>query len=343
MSVTNPMALLYRRLSRVGLTRQFVRCTALPKWWDDEIADSPAGYAEGLLLLSRHLGLDLATLQDESTSLALRYFGPCKFKKTTGVTDDELALARAMATRAAQLAAAAMTTPLRPVPASAAEVRQHILDRGESWVGLDALVDYCWSVGIPVLHLSQFPPRIKKMHGLAAKVSGRPAIILCRNQKYTAWLLFILAHELGHLIKGHVADDGVLLDERVEEDNNLDAEETEANAFAVELLTGDARCRFHAGGHWPNASNLAQEARSIGRQSRIDPGHIVLNYAHAMGKDFFAVANATLNLLEPKADAVGLIRGHMAARLDWSNLPEDSCEFLMRITQIEQHHEDLPR
>ncbi len=336
------MAALYRRLSRVGLTRQFVRSTALPGWWDDEIADSPSGYAEGLLLLSRHLGLELATLQDESASLALRHFGPCKFKRTTNVTDDELALARAMATRAAQLAGAAMTKAMKTLPACAAEVRQQILDRGKPWVSLDALVDYCWSVGVPVLHLSRFPPKIKKMHGLAAKVNGRPVIVLSRNQKHTAWLLFILAHELGHIVKGHISDNGVLLDERVEEDNDLDAEEAEANAFAIELLTGKPRCRFQAVGRWPSAEELAQDARSIGGQNRIDPGHIVLNYGHAMGKDFFAVANAALNLLEPKADAVGLICSYMAARLDWSNLPEDSCEFLMRITRAERHHVDLP-
>lgn len=58
------MKTLYRRLNEVGLTGDFVRKTALPSWWEDEIATNPAGYAQGLLLLSRHLGLDLQSLQE---------------------------------------------------------------------------------------------------------------------------------------------------------------------------------------------------------------------------------------------------------------------------------------
>ena len=64
----------------------------------------------------------------------------------------------------------------------------------------------------------------------------------------------------------------------------------------------------------------------------IDPGHVVLNFAHSMGRDFFGVANAALSRSNPDADAVAFIRGVMADRLDWSNLPEDSSEFLMRVT-----------
>ena len=43
------MITLYQRLSAVGLTRRFVRETALPSWWEDEIAANAAGYAQGLL------------------------------------------------------------------------------------------------------------------------------------------------------------------------------------------------------------------------------------------------------------------------------------------------------
>jgi hypothetical protein len=57
----NPMKTLYQRLAAVGLTRRFVRETALPSWWEDEIAANAAGYAQGLLLISRHLGLELAS------------------------------------------------------------------------------------------------------------------------------------------------------------------------------------------------------------------------------------------------------------------------------------------
>ena len=70
-------------------------------------------------------------------------------------------------------------------------------------------------------------------------------------------------------------------------------------------------------------------AKFIGKEMRIDPGHLVLNYAHAMGERFWPVAIAALKLLEPKRDALKIVRAKMAEHLDWSKLPEDSSEFLM--------------
>jgi hypothetical protein len=328
----NPIKKLYGRLSEVGLTRTFVKKTALPSWWDDEVATNPSGYSQGLLLLSRHLGLDLASLQSENEPIRLRDFGTCKFKKRADVTEDDLALSRVLATRAAQLAASAVSTPAEMIPISAGEIRQQILGDDAPWVGLNELLHYCWSIGLPVLHLDHFPKSAKRPDGFAARVNGRSVIVLCRHAKYSAWLLFILAHELGHLALGHVPDEGTLIDQGIDEDST-DVEEQQANAFAIELLTGRSGRQFNAAGRWPNAEGLAKSAMEIGRRSMIDPGHVVLNYAHSMGPSFFPVGQAALKFLEPHGDAVATVRARMAANLDWSRLPEDSSEFLMRVTQ----------
>ena len=331
----NPIKKLYQRLSDVGLTRAFVKKTALPSWWDDEVAANPSGYAQGLLLLSRHLGLDLASLQLEDEPIRLRDFGTCKFKKRSDVSEDDLALARVLATRAAQLAASAVSTPAVAIPVNASDIRQQILGDDAPWVGLDELLRYCWSIGLPVLHLDHFPKNVKRPDGFAARVNGRPVIVLCRHAKYSAWLLFILAHELGHLALGHVPDEGPLIDQGLDEDS-VDVEEQQANAFAIELLTGHRIRRIIAAGRWPNAEGLARLAQELGRQAMIDPGHVVLNYAHSMEGSFFPVSNAALKLLEPNADAVAKVRTKMAENLDWSRLPEDSSEFLMKVTQQSQ-------
>jgi hypothetical protein len=332
MPSANPMSQLYGRLRRVGLTKPYVRDLAFPTWWDDEIASNPAGYAQGLLFLSRHLGLDLKSLQDSSAPVRLRDFGQCKFKKRDDVSEDELAMCRMMATRIAQLAAEAVENPPGDLPANPAEIRQTILDNGAPWVGLTELLDYCWSLGIPVLHLDHFPKNFRRPDGFAARVKGRPVIVLCVRKKHPAWQLFILAHEIGHIALGHLVGDGTIIDDKVSEDSQ-DGEEIEANTFATELLTGSSIGRFRALGRWPNAQALADDASQIGRQKMIDPGHIVLNYAYSMGTDFFAVGNAALTLLEPNADAVKTIRAKLAERLDWSRLPDETCEFLMRVTR----------
>jgi hypothetical protein len=153
-----------------------------------------------------------------------------------------------------------------------------------------------------------------------------------RREKHAAWLLFILAHELGHIALGHIPENGVLLDDRVEE-SSRDSEERDANAFAITLLTGRPDKKYVASDRWLNAHELAEASKKTGRQQMVDPGHVALNYAHSMGKEFFPVGRAALNLLEPNANAIAVVRERMAECMDWSRLPEDSSEFLSRVTQ----------
>jgi hypothetical protein len=336
---TNPMADLYRRLGAVGLTKPMVHRYILPDWWNDQVAKNPAGYAEGISFISRHLGLDLASLRDSGRLITYRESGICKFKKSKNATEDQLQMARSLATRVAHLVNAATPESCAPLPASATQMRQEILGQGHPWVSLRNLVDYCWSLGVPVVHLTSFL-KSKRPDGLAVRVRGRPIVVLCKKVRATAWLLFILAHELGHIALGHIPEDGALVDENVNT-NEPDTEEDEANSFAIELLTGTKDCSFHSASRWPNAQRLAKRALEIGRELKIDPGHVVLNYAHTMGGEFFPVANAALSLLEPKKEALGIVRQKLAEHLDWSSLPEDSSEFLMRVTQAE-NKSDLP-
>lgn len=325
------MTQLYRQLGTVGFPRKYLRDIVLPSWWEDEIAYNPAGYAEGLMILSQNLGLDLSSMQNEAVPAGLRNLGPCKFKKIGNTTDEEFILSRVLATRAIELITSAVPAPVRSLPPSASTIRELILREGAAWIDLSALLDYCWSVGLPVLHVSAFPPKAKKMDGMASTKNGHYGVVLCRNAKHTAWLLFILAHELGHIVRGHVTKDGVLIDQEVDRTRSTDSEEQAANTFALELLSGHPMLEVIPVGDKPNARSLAHTALNAGTHERIDPGHLVLNCAYQMGGNFFAVANAALNLLEPHADAVGLVRSKMLAHLDKTKLPEDTYEFILRV------------
>ena len=171
-----------------------------------------------------------------------------------------------MATRAAQLVNIAVAeAPLAP-PKSASQIRREILGHGESWVSFSNLIDYCWALGIPVIHLMTCPTA-NRPDGLRPRIKGRPVIVLCRNSRSSAWLLFILAHELAHIALGHIDDDGMLIDENVKR-NIQDTEETEANRFAEEVLSGDAESGFRTSGSWPNAIQLAE--RQVYRQRNAD-------------------------------------------------------------------------
>jgi hypothetical protein len=310
----DPMTSLYDRLGSLGFPRRYLREVVLPDWWDDEVAHNPAGYSQGLLVLSRNLGLDLSSLQNGTVPLGLRNLGPCKFKKTVSKRDEELTVARIVATRVAGLAAAAAPKPGMAFSNSAAAIRKAILSGRPNWIGLAELVDYCWSVGVSVLHVTTFPDGARKMDGMAWVQSGHKAIVLCKNCKHSAWLLFILAHELGHIVLGHLGNDGTLLDEEVNQQDS-DQEEQEANAFALELLTGIPTCEIVPAGEGVGARSLVTSALELGMAERIDPGHIVLNCAHHAKGSYFALANAALNLLEPKGDAPDVIHKRMLAHL----------------------------
>jgi Zn-dependent peptidase ImmA (M78 family) len=313
------------------LPRKYVQTTAFPDWWDDEIARNQSGLAQAILFLARHLGIDPKTLLSETEKAALRALPACRFKKRSDATEDHVELATSIAASASKLAACAMSDiPLQSVE-SAASIRRTVLETGAPWVGLEELLDFCWVSGIAVLHLDHFPEGSRRPDGFATKVGNRPVIVICRHASHASKLLFILAHELGHLALGHVEDDGAIVDVKVKPEST-DKDEEAANRFAIELLTGSPKTAFRASGRWPNAHQLALEAQRIGRLQKIDPGHVALNYGFSMSKSFFAVATAALNLLYPKDTPIPLLRKKMAENLDWSKLPEDSSEFLMRVT-----------
>ncbi len=132
----------------------------------------------------------------------------------------------------------------------------------------------------------------------------------------------------------------MLVDELVDR-SSRDKEEKAANAFALELLTGNSELRVLPMGPRRSARVLARAALQAGVHEQIDPGHIILNCAYQMGSDFFALANAALTHLEPHADAVVMVRPRMIAHLDKTKLPEDIYEFILRVSQT-GHNRDLP-
>lgn len=320
---------LHRRLSSAGLNRKFIQSVVLPEWWDAEETGPVHAFRTMVGYISRHLGFSEKLLEDAAAAIAPGD-AACKLKLRKGASEEDLRWPLHIAAQAAYLACEAI--PVDPIsfPESASAVRNEILKGGSEYVDLDSLLEFCWSRAVPVLHVSRYPANCKKMDGLAANVEGRPAVVISKNAKYSAWLLFILAHELGHIACDHVASGSVLLDDKVERDST-DAEEQEANAFAVELLTGRPDTVYRPRGNRLTAPALADAARREGEKRRVDPGVVALNYA--WGQQFFAVGNAALKCIEPDADAPGLIRKRMLDYLEWDELPEETAQFLLRITQ----------
>ena len=322
---SNPMAALYQRLANVGFNRPFIKKIVLPEWWDDEIAETPAGYSQGVGLVARHLGLDVRTLYGDADAIAYYDLGPKRFKKSLNVSEDDLTRAVCLAMRVAELAGYATPTPVTGPPASAQKLRETLLSRNPACVNLETLVDYCWECGIPVLHLSQFPSKTKKMQGLVVQIEGRPVIVLSDNHKSPAWIAFLLAHELGHVGRGHLHESEPHVDENIATIDDTQ-EEQEATAYAVEVLTGDPNIQFTGK---VTAAQLEAKAVSHGKATQIDPAAIVLNYGKTT--DNWSPAMTALKCIEGTSNGRSLICKRLAEALHWESLPEESQEFLRRI------------
>jgi hypothetical protein len=318
---------LYARLERAGLNRKFIREVLLPDWWDDAIAEHPTGYAEARLRIARALGLSLRQLDSEDplremlSETRLR----CKTRRDTEL--DSIRWTIALAKRAAELAARATPKPYEPLPETASQIRDAILQEHQ-WVSLDNLSVYCWQHGIPVIPLKSKPRRSKRVDGLIVRVGERPVIVLACGYRYSARLLFIVAHELGHWARGHLSDQSILAEESIAREGESH-EEAEANWFAVELLTGKPDKAYWAPRSL-TAAQLAEGARMAGRRDKVDPGVVALNYAWNQGT--WEVGMGALKILEPEPKGMLLLQQRMLESLEWSRLHEEDAQLLLRLT-----------
>jgi Zn-dependent peptidase ImmA (M78 family) len=283
---------------------------------------------EAISYIAKHLGIPLSDLRDPDNSLAPQNAASARFKLREGVNVDDVTWARALAIRAAEITASATDRPCEYTSTvNSGLVRQQILDSGEPWINLSNLIDFCWNAGIPVIHLPDVPGN--KMDGMAIRADDRPVIVLSLNKKHEAWLLFILAHELGHILRSHLDEDEAWVDEEFDL-GATENHEREANSFAVELITGDPDTEASAG-YYPKAHELAKNATQLGKEHNIDPGALILNFAYHESGNVWPLASAALNKLESAPDAPSLIRSKVDSNLNWDLLPKESADFLRRL------------
>lgn len=293
MTAKNPMQPLYDKLAALGVKKPLVK-QLLPDWWDDDVAASPAGFQSAAMRLARLFSLRFSSLAGEGPAeFALT---PRCFKRQNHIDIDRLDLASSLAFLACRLTLRAFERPFTSESLSAADLRERLLERGNPWVDFQGLVDLCWELGIPVVFAPSLPS--PKMQGLALKIEGRPAIVLTSGRKY-GYLVFDLAHELGHIILGHVSDKSWVIDQKIdahakdEDAQSIDIE-LEANRFALELLTDNPHTQFSSRFRL-TGEQLAHQSLVYGRKNKIDPMHIALNYAYS--KNMMAVGNIAINNL----------------------------------------------
>lgn len=325
MTATNShMKSLYSKLQTVGYNPKYIH-SLLPDWWDDEIAETPAGLQQASLILGQTFGVRAESLWTANAEPELNLPQGIRFKHRENIIADDLTVACAVARSLANIVLKVF--PAKPLPAfypDASELRKHLLI-GKKWITFEDVLTHCLDFGIPVIHLHHLPKKVKKMEGLAFEQSGRPVIMLTQNRPH-GFALFDLAHELGHITLGHVTDERSIVDQKIDAEAD-DEDERAANRFAMELLTGDPECKIVPRGRNLTGDELATAAMLYGEKNQIDPLHIVLNYAYS--KKHWGAAIIAIKLIAKNTPTdQEILQAALLQSLVLDNLKEDDYALL---------------
>jgi hypothetical protein len=202
------------------------------------------------------------------------------------------------------------------------------------YADLAGLVSTCWALGIPVVQLRVFPLEAKKMHAMVVHSDHRFAILLGHNARFPAQLAFTLAHELGHVMLGHLGNAPALID--VEDPATAverDEQEASADAYALSVLTGSADPVIKTDIDNFNAPTLAKAVRNAAPLYRIDPGTLALCLAHR--RRAWPVAMSALGFLYPSLGPIWHeINSVARQQLQWAALSEDSANYLRQVLEL---------
>jgi len=318
---------LRRELREAGIANAAINAV-WPEWWSAEANDSLSATTELTFTVARRLGLSPRALFDGSPQFL--WHDSTKFKNLGTTTDREQAILASFGTSVGRCALNATPSSDFPPITHAQTIRDAILKEAR-FVDLTELLKFCWQTGIPVIQLRVFPLKQKHMQAMTVKVKGRYAILLGYESAYYARVAYILAHEIGHILLGHLENSDSLLDiDDPLRANDLDAEELEAERAAFVLLTGRDNPQVLADTQSYTATRLAGAAITAADQVQIEPGILALCLGHATGK--WPQTFGALKILSRGGQPVGDQINQLAAnQFSWQELSPANREYLAQV------------
>lgn len=318
---------LRRGLRKAGLSNQVIEA-AWPSWWSDDLASDPSGRAELRFALARKLGVSPQGLLGERVEFI--WNDEAKFKH---LSSEDAAQRAALASFGVAIGRLLIRgTPRgRALDGFDAHILREAMLASQQYVDLSGLLSLCWGVGIPVIHLRVFPLEAKSMHAMVVKVDERYAVLLGREASYPAPVAFTLAHELGHVVQGHLSEALALVDLKDPATaTDSDDQEREADEFALSLLTGRPDPQITTSISNFNAPTLANAVMKSAAQNRIEPGTLALCLAHRSGA--WSRAMAALKFIYNNQSQIGReINAFANTQIDWSEIGSESSEYLGRV------------
>lgn len=318
---------LRRRLRQAGLSDPAINA-AWPAWWSDAATVSRSARVELRFALARNLGLSPKSLLGDRVEFVWK--DEARFKHLLVKGGEQQSILTSFCITVGRLVLRA--SPERgPVVGISAEGLRGAVLRSRPFVDLVGLLASCWGLGIPVVHLRVFPLPAKSMHATVVTSGGRYAVLLGRDSNYPAPVAFTLAHELGHVVLGHldgslalvdVDDPAIAVDE--------DAEESAADKFALTLLTGmpqpDIRTNIDRFG----PRQLAAAAMEAGPDQGIEPGTLALCLAYRTNR-WAAALGALRHIYAGRRPVWREVNGIAAGQLEWGALGDAGADYLRNL------------
>lgn len=324
----------YAQLRVRGYPRAFIE-KLLPDWWDNSLLRTSAGSLQFALILRQRLGLDVSFA--DSGDIDIRGSETQRrYKHRVDTATSELEVAANLGLALAQLSSFATSQPYAALPANPIALREIIVrTSGRPLVDFDGLLQTLWAHGIPVAFLDDLPKNRKRLTGMAATLAGRPVIILGLKHQQRARQLFVLAHELAHVLCGHVSEGGMLIDEDLPNVSDaitsvnarVDDEESQADQFALSTIRNGASARSVLLGEHHSPATLAAAAHIKGEELGIDPGHLILSFARERSE--WMMANQAMGFFPNTGGALDLIRDAFLANTDMERLSEENRDYLL--------------
>lgn len=318
-----------RRAQSAGLTKEFVTKRILPSESanganDDVAALSAAG------LLNRIFGWAPAALFGDAPLPAYGVaLAGARFKLPVNAA---ARATEAYATYAHYVAGLVLrATPslvASQVPTDAGEVRAALAARGE--ISFATALDYAWSLGIPVLPLSD----PGAFHGSTWRIGGRNVIVLKQSARLESRWLHDILHELRHAAEEPEAKDLAFIDyESLAKENASAAAETNASMFAGDVTLG-GRAEELAKKCAKQAAGIIERLKAIVPQVAQREGVSVPALANYMafrlslqGENWWGAAT---NLQTGGVDPWAVARDQLLAHLDLTGLDDTERAVLLR-------------